>query len=146
MEHILISACLLGIDCKYNGGANTVSEKYIEALKEKYNLIPICPESYGGLSTPRLPSERVGERVLARDGTDVTAQYQKGAEAALRLAQIFGCKIAILKEHSPSCGHDTIYDGTFSHTLTPGDGVAAELLKQNGVTVYGEGDIVNLIG
>lgn len=146
MENILISACLLGIDCKYDGGANTVSEKYIEALKAKYNLIPVCPESYGGLPAPRIPSERVGERVLAKDGADVTAQYKKGAEAALRLAQIFGCKAAILKERSPSCGHGVIYDGTFSHTLIPGDGVAAELLKRNGVTVYGEDDIASLIG
>jgi len=145
MESVLISACLLGVNCKYNGGANPVSEARLAALKEKYTLVPVCPESYGGLATPRPPSERVGERVLARDGTDVTAQYEKGAQAALRLAELFGCKKAILKERSPSCGHGMIYDGTFSGALTPGDGVTAALLAAHGVAVYGEGDIPRLL-
>lgn len=145
MESVLISACLLGVNCKYNGGANPVSEARLAALKEKYTLVPVCPESYGGLATPRPPSERVGERVLARDGADVTAQYEKGAQAALRLAELFGCKKAILKERSPSCGHGTIYDGTFSGALTPGDGVTAALLAAHGVAVYGEGDIPRLL-
>ena len=145
MESVLISACLLGVNCKYNGGANPVSEARLAALKEKYTLVPVCPESYGGLATPRPPSERVGERVLARDGTDVTAQYEKGAQAALRLAELFGCKTAILKEHSPSCGHGMIYDGTFSGALTPGDGVTAALLAAHGVAMYGEGDIPRLL-
>ena len=145
MESVLISACLLGVNCKYNGGANPVSEARLAALKEKYTLVPVCPESYGGLATPRPPSERAGERVLARDGTDVTAQYEKGAQAALRLAELFGCKRAILKERSPSCGHGTIYDGTFSGALTPGDGVTAALLAAHGVAVYGEGDIPRLL-
>jgi len=145
MESVLISACLLGVNCKYNGGANPVSEARLAALKEKYTLVPVCPESYGGLATPRPPSERVGERVLARDGADVTAQYEKGAQAALRLAELFGCKMAILKERSPSCGHGTIYDGTFSGALTPGDGVTAALLAAHGVAVYGEGDIPRLL-
>lgn len=145
MESVLISACLLGVNCKYNGGANPVSEARLAALKEKYTLVPVCPESYGGLATPRPPSERVGERVLARDGADVTAQYEKGAQAALRLAELFGCKRAILKERSPSCGHGTIYDGTFSGALTPGDGVTAALLAAHGVAVYGEGDIPRLL-
>ncbi|HNY00294.1 MAG TPA: DUF523 domain-containing protein [Oscillospiraceae bacterium] len=145
MESVLISACLLGVNCKYNGGANPVSEARLAALKEKYTLVPVCPESYGGLATPRPPSERVGERVLARDGTDVTAQYEKGAQAALRLAELFGCKKAILKERSPSCGRGMIYDGTFSGALTPGDGVTAALLAAHGVAVYGEGDIPRLL-
>ena len=145
MESVLISACLLGVNCKYNGGANPVSEARLAALKEKYTLVPVCPESYGGLATPRPPSERVGERVLARDGADVTAQYEKGAQAALRLAELFGCKMAILKERSPSCGHGMIYDGTFSGALTPGDGVTAALLAAHGVAVYGEGDIPRLL-
>lgn len=145
MESVLISACLLGVNCKYNGGANPVPEARLAALKEKYTLVPVCPESYGGLATPRPPSERVGERVLARDGTDVTAQYEKGAQAALRLAELFGCKKAILKERSPSCGHGMIYDGTFSGALTPGDGVTAALLAAHGVAMYGEGDIPRLL-
>jgi uncharacterized protein YbbK (DUF523 family) len=144
-EHVLISACLLGLDCKYNGGTNLLPEAKLRALAEKYELVPVCPESYGGLAAPRLPSERVGERVLAKDGTDVTAQYRKGAKAALRLAGLLGCTSAIMKEHSPSCGHGRIYDGTFTGTLVPGDGMAAELLKKNGVTVYGESNIDELL-
>ena len=144
-EPMLISACFLGIDCKYSGGNNALGDKVIAGLKEKYQLVPVCPESYGGLPSPRLPSERVGERVLAKDGADVTEQYKKGAAAALRLAELFGCKIALMKERSPSCGHDSIYDGSFTGRVVPGDGVAAELLKQNGVTVCGESDVVRLI-
>lgn len=144
-EPMLISACFLGLDCKYSGGNNALGDKVIAGLKEKYQLVPVCPESYGGLPSPRLPSERVGERVLAKDGADVTEQYKKGAAAALRLAKLFGCKIALMKERSPSCGHDSIYDGSFTGRVVPGDGVAAELLKQNGVTVCGESDVVRLI-
>ncbi len=144
-EPMLISACFLGLDCKYSGGNNALGDKVIAELMEKYRLVPVCPESYGGLPSPRLPSERVGERVLAKDGADVTEQYKKGAAAALRLAKLFGCKIALMKERSPSCGHDSIYDGSFTGRVVPGDGVAAELLKQNGVTVCGESDVVRLI-
>ena len=144
-EPMLISACFLGLDCKYSGGNNALGDKIIAKLMEKYRLVPVCPESYGGLPSPRLPSERVGERVLAKDGADVTEQYKKGAAAALRLAKLFGCKIALMKERSPSCGHDSIYDGSFTGRVVPGDGVAAELLKQNGVTVCGESDVVRLI-
>ena len=144
-EPMLISACFLGLDCKYSGGNNALGDKVIAELMEKYRLMPVCPESYGGLPSPRLPSERVGERVLAKDGADVTEQYKKGAAAALRLAKLFGCKIALMKERSPSCGHDSIYDGSFTGRVVPGDGVAAELLKQNGVTVCGESDVVRLI-
>ncbi len=144
-EPMLISACFLGVDCKYSGGNNALGDKIRAGLKEKYQLVPVCPESYGGLPSPRLPSERVGERVLAKDGADVTEQYKKGAAAALRLAELFGCKIALMKERSPSCGHDRIYDGSFTGTVIPGDGVAAELLKQNGVTVCGESDVMRLI-
>ena len=144
-EPMLISACFLGVDCKYSGGNNALGDKIIAELMEKYRLVPVCPESYGGLPSPRLPSERVGERVLAKDGADVTEQYKKGAAAALRLAKLFGCKIALMKERSPSCGHDSIYDGSFTGRVVPGDGVAAELLKQNGVTVCGESDVVRLI-
>ena len=144
-EPMLISACFLGLDCKYSGGNNALGDKIIAKLMEKYRLVPVCPESYGGLPSPRLPSERVGERVLAKDGADVTEQYKKGAAAALRLAKLFGCKIALMKERSPSCGHDSIYDGSFTGRVVPGDGVAAELLKQTGVTVCGESDVVRLI-
>lgn len=143
MEPILISACLLGAGCRYDGGGNPVLS--VEALMGQYQLIPICPEQLGGLPTPREPSERQGAHVITKSGRDVTAQYTRGAEQALYLARLFGCKKAVLKERSPSCGAGRIYDGTFSRTLTPGDGVTAALLKANGIRVYGESEIEALL-
>ena len=137
----IISACLLGLDCRYDGKNNFIGEEKLQKLREEYELIPVCPEVYGGLTTPRVPSERVGEKVLSKTGTDVTAEFQKGASAALQLAGIFGCSAAILKENSPSCGSGTIYDGTFTGVLTAGDGVTAELLKKHGLTVTGESKV-----
>ena len=101
-EKLLVSACLLGENCKYNGGNNY--SPAVEALKEKFDIIPVCPEQLGGLPTPRTPSERAGEKVLARGGTDVTAEYRKGAEGALAIAKANGVKFAVLQERSPSCG------------------------------------------
>ena len=143
MEPILISACLLGTACRYDGGSKPVLS--VEALLGRYQLVPICPEQLGGLPTPREPSERQGERVIMKSGTDVTAQYQRGAEQALHLARVFGCKKAVLKERSPSCGAGEIYDGTFSGALVPGDGVTAQLLKANGIEVFGESEIEMLL-
>lgn len=137
-ERAIISACLLGVECKYSGGSNALPSEAIARLTEEYELIPVCPECYGGLTTPRAPSERRGGRVVSKTGTDVTEQFEKGAEAALHLAHIFGAKLAILKENSPSCGSGTIYDGTFTGKLVPGDGVTAGLLKKHGITVIGE--------
>ena len=137
----IISACLLGIECRYNGGSNKLPDEKLSELKEEYELIPVCPECYGGLTTPRVPSERVGDKLLSKAGADVTAEFSRGAEAALYLAKLFGADTAILKENSPSCGSGTIYDGSFSGTLIPGDGVTAQLLKKNGVTVLGESKI-----
>ncbi len=137
-EKALISACLIGTNCKYNGKNNALEDATLKALSEKYELIPVCPEAYGGLTTPRTPSERRGDRVVTADGIDVTEQFRKGANETLQMAQLFGVKLAILKENSPSCGCGTIYDGTFSLTLTAGDGVTAELLKKHGITVIGE--------
>lgn len=145
MENVLVSACLLGFDCKYSGGSNKLPERQLAALKERFRLIPVCPETAGGLPTPRQPSERLGERVLSRQGQDVTAQYQKGAETALRLARRYGCKAALLKEKSPSCGSGLIYDGSFTGTLVTGDGVAAQALKEEGLIVFGESDAELLI-
>ena len=137
-EKALISACLLGAECKYSGGSNALPEDTLAALKEKYELIPVCPECCGGLTTPRAPSERRGDKVVSKTGADVTEQFQKGAQTALHLAEMFGARLAIFKENSPSCGSGTIYDGTFTGTLTQGDGVTAELLKKHGITVVGE--------
>ena len=138
MENLLISACLLGVECKYSGGSNALPEETIEKLRTRYRLIPVCPETAGGLPTPRDPSERLGERVVSCRGADVTAQFKKGAEAALTLSRRYGCTTALMKEHSPSCGSGLIYDGSFSGKLVKGDGCAAELLKAAGVSVVGE--------
>ncbi|MGM9654400.1 MAG: DUF523 domain-containing protein [Butyricicoccaceae bacterium] len=133
---ILVSACLLGCPCRYDGTAK--ADPRVLALMERHTLIPVCPEQLGGLPTPRLPSERREGGVFDRGGKDVTAQYRQGAEEVLRLARLYGCTHAVLKERSPSCGSGQIYDGSFSHVLVPSSGVAAELLSQNGITVLGE--------
>ena len=143
MEHLLISACLLGAQCRYDGQSKPVLE--MVALSEQFDLVPLCPEQLGGLPTPRTPAERIEDRVMTKDGRDVTAEYRHGAEQALHLARLCGCKIALLKERSPSCGSGTIYDGTFTGGLTAGDGVTAALLRENGITVYGESEIGRLL-
>ena len=132
-EKILISACLVGLNCKYDGG-NNETPKLMELMKE-YDFIPVCPEQLGGLKTPRLGAERKEDKVITKDGTDVTKEYQKGAEEVLRLAKKLGVKKAILKSRSPSCGYGEIGDGTFTHHMTEGDGVTAELLKKNGIEI-----------
>ena len=135
-QRILVSACLLGVNCRYKGDGQKLEG--IEKLMELAELIPVCPEILGGLPTPRVPAERQGEKVVMRDGTDVTAQFHRGAKEALGLAKLFGVKYALLKERSPSCGAGEIYDGSFTGGKIAGDGVTAELLKKNGVAVYGE--------
>lgn len=139
---ILVSACLLGVACRYDGQSKPCPG--IEELMERHTLIPVCPECYGGLPTPRPPAERRGERVITQNGLDVTVQYQKGAQEALRLARRYGCTWAILKERSPSCGAGTVYDGSFTHTQIPGDGVTARLLEANGIHVIGESQLDQL--
>jgi len=109
--NILVSACLLGVACRYDGKSKPNED--VIALMNKYNLIPFCPEVTGGLPTPRHPSEIVGDKVLNDIGEDVTAQYNKGAEEALRIAKMYNCKYAILKEKSPSCGKGKIHNGKF---------------------------------
>ena len=146
MEKLLISACILGISSRYDGKSKKcISDSELEALCKKYEPVPFCPEIYGGLPTPRTPSERVGERVLMRDGTDVTHNYIKGAEEALFLCKTLGIKKALLKEKSPSCGKNGIYDGTFTATLTDGMGVTAELLAESGIAVFGESEIDKIL-
>lgn len=136
---ILASACLLGVCCRYDGESKPCAD--VISLRDRFILIPICPEEDGGLPTPRTPSERVGDKVLMRDGRDVTKNYQDGARHALGRAETFGCTAAILKARSPSCGKGRIYDGTFSGNLTDRDGVCAELLMKNGIKVYTEEEI-----
>lgn len=143
MEKILISACLLGINCKYNGKNNYNS--LIEKLKEKYILIPICPEQMGGLSTPRNPSEIKGDKVISSAGDDVTINFIAGANKALDIAKKDNISIAILKEGSPSCGSNYIYDGTFTKTKVDGMGITARLLKNNNIKIYNENEIESLL-
>lgn len=143
MENLLISACLLGIPCRYDG--RSVKAVDVSVLREKYNLIPVCPEIYGGLPTPRTPSERQGDKTVMKDGRDVTENYLLGAKAAYDLCLELGCKKALLKEKSPSCGKGKIYDGSFTGTLTEGNGVTAEYLMARGIEVYGESEIDKLI-
>lgn len=145
MEKLLISSCLLGTDCKYSGGNNRLPDEQLNRLKAKYRLIPVCPETAGGLTIPREPSERFGEKVISRSGEDVTAQFDKGAETAVSLAARFGCTAALLKENSPSCGSGRIYDGSFSGTRIDGYGVAAQKLREIGVNIFGESEIGKLL-
>lgn len=140
---ILISACLLGVCCRYDGKSKPAAN--VEKLMDRYELIPVCPEQLGGLATPRPPAEIRQGRVVTKDGADVTAQYQKGAEQALFLAQTFGCRRAVLKTRSPSCGSGEIHNGLFDGGLTEGDGITAVFLKQAGITVFGEDQIEQLL-
>ena len=139
---ILISACLLGVCCRYDGASK--AHPLVLALAERHTLVPVCPEQLGGLPTPRPPAERRDGRVVTGSG-DVTEQYRRGAEETLKLCQLLGCEAAVLKERSPSCGHGQIYDGTFSGVLTVGDGVTAELLTAHDIPVYGESRIKELL-
>lgn len=136
---ILISACLLGTCCRYDGGGN--KQEWAEELGRRYELVPVCPEQLGGLATPRPPAERLGDRVVTNAGSDVTDAYEKGAAEALALARLLNCQAAVLKERSPSCGRGAIYDGTFSHTQVPGNGVTAQRLLEAGIPAYGESQV-----
>ena len=140
-ENLLISACLLGENCKYSGGNNYCPA--VEQLRERYELIPVCPERDGGLPTPRTPSERLGDRVVNKSGDDVTSQFRRGAELALQTALENSCTRALLKERSPSCGCGEIYDGSFTGTVVRGDGVTTELLKQHHIAILGESRITD---
>ena len=139
MKKILVSKCLLGINCRYKG--DSCKNDAVCALSEKYEIIPICPEQDGGLPTPRDPAEIVNGRVISSAGRDVTAEYEKGARHALELAREHNVEFAVLKSKSPSCGCGTIYDGTFSGTLITGDGITAGLLKAMGFKVTNENSI-----
>lgn len=134
---ILVSACLLGINCKYNGG-NNFNQKVFDIVKEG-KAIPVCPEQLGGLKTPRIPSEVKiidGKRyVVNSEGKDVTEQFEKGAIEVLNIAQKLGIKKAVLKSKSPSCGVNKIYSGNFDKQLVDGNGITADLLIKNGIEV-----------
>ncbi len=138
-EKILVSACLLGVNCKYNGG-NNENELVTEYIKDK-EVIIICPEIMGGLSTPRDPSEIKNNKVYSINGKDVTDNFVRGAKEALKLAKKFNVKKALLKSKSPSCGSKYIYDGTFNNILIEGEGLTSKLLKANGLEIITEKDL-----
>ena len=142
-EPILISACLMGIPCRYDGKSKPC--EMICDLADRFELIPVCPELLGGLSTPRLPCEIKGDSVIRCDGADCTDAYQAGAEKALEIAKKHHCKIAILKERSPSCGTNFHYDGAFRKRLIHGEGITAALLKKHGITLFSEDEIDQFI-
>ena len=132
---IIVSACLAGYRCRYDGKCK--SDQEIIDLVKSGKAIPVCPEMLGGLPCPRVPAERTEDdrRVITRDGRDVTEAFARGARETLRLTQQFECDRAILKARSPSCGKDLIYNGAFSGMLRAGNGVTTELLLQHGITV-----------
>lgn len=144
-EPLIISGCLLGLACRYDGKTKPLPEDILYKLRQSYSLIAVCPEQLGGLATPRDAAEFNGNGFFTRDNTDVTTAYQKGAAETLKLAHFFGASRALLKEKSPACGFGKIYDGTFTKTLTDGNGAAAHLLHQHGISVYGEHNIDELL-
>ena len=142
-EMILVSACLAGCRCRYDGKDNLVPE--IRDLVLTGRAVTVCPESAGGLPTPRDPSEIVGDRVLSCRGADVTREYRCGAEAALEKARKYGCRLAVMKAKSPSCGRGLVHNGRFDGGLVGGDGLAAKLLMENGVEVITEEEFIHII-
>lgn len=149
---ILVSACLCGVNCNYSGG-NNLNTRVLKLLQQG-RAIPVCPEQLGGLSTPRVPMEIYKSngagvldgksRVVSSEGDDATDEFLKGAYETLKIAKECGVKVAILKANSPSCGYGKIYDGTFSGSKIEGSGIAAELLKRNGIKIYTEENIGNM--
>ncbi len=136
---VLVSACLVGVNCKYNGG-NNYNEKIMELVKNGEAIL-VCPEQLGGLTTPRNPSEISNGKVLMNNGHDVTSNFNRGAKEVLELAKRLNIKKAILKSKSPSCGHGLIYDGTFSGKKIIGNGITAQLLIDNGIEVITEDEL-----
>lgn len=140
--NILVSACLLGLDCRYCGTGKYLRE--LEDLKEDFQFIPVCPEQLGGLPTPRSPVELIKGRAISREGTDCTEEFIKGAEEAGKLAAYFDCKAAVLKANSPSCGFGKIYDGSFGGSLIEGNGMTADFLHKKGLKIYSEHNLKDL--
>ena len=139
MRKILVSACLFrGAPVRYDGKSKEETSELFIQWKQEGRLIPVCPEVFGGLPVPRSDAQRQGSRIIARNGRDVTAEYLKGAEEAVRLADDENVICAIMKEKSPSCGSSRIYDGTFTGTLIEGEGLAVQLLRKAGVKVFSE--------
>lgn len=135
---ILCSACLLGINCKFDGNSN--KNKKVLKLRGKAILIPVCPEVLGGLGIPREWAEIKGKKVLTKSRKDVTRNYKRGAKEVLKIAKLLNAKVAILKQKSPACGVGFIYDGSFSGKIKKGDGICTRLLKKHKIKVFSEKD------
>ncbi len=136
---IIVSACLAGIRCRYDGKDNA-NKKVIDMVK-KGHAIPVCPEQLGGLPTPRIPAEIIGDKVLNKNHVNVTKSFIKGAQETLRLADLANCNKAILKQGSPSCGYGKIYDGSHTGRVIEGMGFTAQLLSQSGICILTEEDL-----
>lgn len=141
---VLISACLLGDNVKYSGGNNLTPE--LIKLLEKYNIkiVKVCPECFGGLSIPRVPSEIRDDKVYSKEGKDVTKEFLKGAEKTFKIAKEEEIDFAILKERSPSCGSSFIYDGSFSGKLIQGQGITVRKLNKENVKIFSEENLENI--
>ena len=139
----IVSACLCGINCKYNG-RNNLNPAVLKLVKEG-KAIPVCPEQLGGLPTPRIPSERKNGKVINKEGIDVTKNFQEGSNEVLKLCKELNIKTCILKSKSPSCGYGEIYDGNFNGTLTKGNGVLTDMLIDNGIEVISSDKIDDMI-
>ena len=137
----LASACLCGTPCRYDGKATP--HPVLVDLCERGFAVAACPEMLGGLPAPRLPAERAGDRIMTRDGRDLTEPFALGAAKTLEIALARGISVAVLKERSPSCGVFRIYDGTFSSRIIPGSGMTANLLRANGLVLYNEETFIN---
>lgn len=138
---VLVSACLLGENCKYSGGNNLCPALLDWLQREGHEAVPVCPEQLGGLPTPRTPAEIVNGVVTDRDGRNVDAEFRRGAALALDIARREGTTLAVLQPRSPSCGARQVYDGTFTGRRVPGMGVFARLLAENGFRVLEPEDL-----
>lgn len=140
---LIISACLVGVNCKYNGDNN--KNKKVDEIFKKGEAIPVCPEILGGMNIPRIPCEIKTEskkrKVINKKGEDKTQKFKVGAEKTLKISKKIGAKKAIMKAKSPSCGYGKIYDGSFSKTLIKGNGITAQLLLNNGIEIMTEKDL-----
>lgn len=146
---LLVSSCLGGLECRYNGTSSLVEK--IQEWVQQEKAVMVCPELLGGFATPREPAEIIGgtgqdvldgrAKVIDQSGCDVTKQYVKGAELTLALAKQMGATHVVLKEFSPSCGSQLIYNGEFSRTKIPGEGVTSALLRREGITVVSENQL-----
>ena len=145
-KNVLVSMCLLGVNCRYDG-KNNLTDELIDVLNEYgYNIIPICPEQLGGLCTPRKPSEIVKQsKVINCDGEDVSNNFISGANEALKIAKLYNCEFCVLKSKSPSCGFKAVYDGSFSGKLVEESGLTAKLLDENGYDIFNEKEIKKIV-